>query len=154
MCYESLTARSGPGEGKLRKGDVPPAGPDQVARDRASGDEGKSELPELPLTTRAGEVVLRPEKWRYHACRVFFVHWRQPAAARFPCCTLRWSRIAPPVTHWPTKMPPGRPLLAGRFYQKARSRLRSTTFCIRPGTSLARCVLNLMRFFPGWNAAD
>jgi hypothetical protein len=34
--------------------------------------KSKEKLPERPLTTRAGEVTLRREKWRCPACRVLF----------------------------------------------------------------------------------
>ena len=38
-------------------------------------------LPERPLTTRAGEVALRREKWRCPACRVIFFSVRPQAEA-------------------------------------------------------------------------
>jgi hypothetical protein len=43
--------------------------------------ERNKKLPERPLTTRAGEVVLRREKWRCQACRVLFFSARPQAPA-------------------------------------------------------------------------
>lgn len=40
-----------------------------------------AKLPERPLTTRAGEITLRREKWRCPACRVVFFSVRPQAEA-------------------------------------------------------------------------
>ena len=44
--------------------------------------EHNKKLPERPVTTRAGEVVLRREQWRCPTCRVFFFSARSQAETR------------------------------------------------------------------------
>lgn len=43
----------------------------QKAGERVT-ERGKKKLPERPVTTRAGEVVLRREQWRCRTCRILF----------------------------------------------------------------------------------
>jgi hypothetical protein len=53
----------------------------QKAGERVS-ERNKKKLPERPLTTRAGDVVLRREQWRCRTCRILFFSARPQAEAR------------------------------------------------------------------------